>query len=1832
MTVQPLIDLARTRHGLGPDDLLACLGPLFRQVIDLHTDGLVAPLRGIEALQEDDQYRVSFDPALAYPRREAPARVDAVQRRSTGAVEVVSRSRVTHTAGERSEIQSLDVVHPHPGLPGRPDPGPPAVDRPVLVSGWQTWEHLIGHQDELTDLASLGLLLVALACGLDLADPADAENLARHRGNLFAIKPDLHPVIALLAEQMIDPDRHSRLQDLPSALQRLQSYRDQPLDFSLDLLSGELEAEAPQYRQLVLETLRDRLFDLSRRNRLLHFRSTQQSLNLTEASVPLLLDARNIQAGQLCTWSPPIARRVLRGKGLTLGSVIRWDDAPYAAGVLDGLISQARRDRSEYGQSQLRLVIAFLRWHDLKTAPEERIASPLLLLPAELTKRRGVRDSYQLLATDSVAEVNPALRQQLERLYGIELPETVDLADDAAVGQLHTVLAGQIAAGEPGVRLSIRDRPRIELIHQRAQLRFDAYQRRTGRARTALGGRSYAYSYRRRDYRPLGLQIFRDRVAVRPAPMSMLLGDPPAPRIPQISAPEVGLATPPAVERETYALDQGTDGNPYAWEIDLCAVTLANLNYRTMSLVRDYQELIAGTGRDPACTAFDRVFSAEPRPIDGAQRPHLALADRHLVVPADGSQVAAVARARDGESFVIQGPPGTGKSQTITNLIADYVARGRRVLFVCQKRAAIDVVHARLQAQGLDELTCLIHDSQADKKQFVMGLKHSYEAWLETGDDVTRAEQRREQAISMVEAALGEVERYEGVLAEADGLGPSLRTQLERLIELSGQRWGDELPASVRRWLPTPGAWWAARPAVDAVAAALIAAGQSPVLADSPLRFLAPAVLSTARPAAEVMHRAASAANTVHQLISRLDDAAGGADLNLESAAKVVELAQFLAPLARRRRAGVLRGHSAAAEDLERDVAAWQRRHDAHTQAFRAAQGWVAKPSPVEARAALEVARKREGTFLRALHGDWRQVRRMVAGGYQPPTSQATIGSSDSPVAAGGLAPSQALALLVAAQQADAELSTARTEFEQSWGHSDPEALLDLVTRARSNSDPGVVRWREKISGSASGSEAELSSQVEQLADTKSLFEEVRAALDGLLVDIDHLQLTAKKASPQDNSNDLAPDPEAAASLSGVLAALSDPETAATVHGLGRALLAMPEHPAVMSALRRLPATPDGIEYAICAAALAEASAADHEFARFDGTHLATLIDRIQRVQPDLLAAEAGLLVSRVRSAFLTEARHAGESLTGMSPADRQRKQVWTAGRRVLEHEFGKVQRYRSIRELASGDSGTVVAALRPVWLMSPTSVSDTLPLDPTLFDVVIYDEASQIPVEEAVPAMHRGSQVIVVGDRMQLPPTQYFSTGAGAPTSALDATGNGRSSPGEPSDEVDEPADEDEIPVVLDGDSFLAQSAVRLPSTMLSWHYRSRFEALIAFSNTMFYDGRLAVVPDRAPAVPGRPDIVVDVGEQAVPEISRADAAAGVDALLERSISLHQTPGSVYRRRANPGEAVYVAELVREFLRRETGLTLGIVAFSQAQQGEIERALERLAGTDDLFARRYEDELARKDGEQAVGLFVKNLENVQGDERDVMIMSICYAPGESGRMLMNFGPINQKGGEKRLNVIVSRARQHMAVVSSIEAEAITNTYNDGANTLRRFLGYARAVSRGDTAAAVAALGRSGPVPSLGRSADRVSGSSQQGEAAGAALATALRARGLVVAENLGQSAFRCDLALRRPEDQQYRVAVLLDTSARVAAQPLGERLTSNPAVLTNAGWQVVPVLLKDWHDGPDRVISALLAQVLETGTGNPPIDDEATDETARDETGRDETSTAGSGDDGSAR
>lgn len=1648
-----LIERAVDRGGLPADDVLRLLLPVFRTVQTLHETGRVAPLRGLAALEQDGDDPVTVDVSLAGPPVRNRSAIAAAER--TGAVEVE---------------QDEGTVR--------------------IVAGWQRWEHLVGHHDELTDIASLGELFVALVCGLDLADEGDAALLQERRNNLFALNPGLHPVLATVASAMIAPDRRRRAQDLADVVTRLDSYRDQPEDFDLDRV---LSAQ-PDSRAAVLEHLRDRLFDASRRNPLLHFRPTGRTINLTEASVPLVLDVRHIRASQLFTWGGPASSRLLDGKVLDVGSLVRWDDAPYASAALDALISSARRDRAEYGRDQLRLVVAFLRWHDVKNDPTTPIESPLVLAPVSLTKQRGVRDAYRMELTSTVAEVNPVLRHQLDELFGLRLPETVDLAADGAVEELRAAIEKQARATQPAVVVSLVDKPRIELVRHRAQVALQAYRRRRPSSRPTIGRRQYAYSYRRPGWAPLGVQIYADRIQRRPIPLSVELGDAPAPQHVVEQSPV-----------QTFSLQAQADDNPYTWDVDLTMVTLANFNYRTLSLVRDYDSLLAEPVEN---AAFDELFSSAPRDVaeHGATVP---VADRYLVVPADASQVGAVALARSGDNFVIQGPPGTGKSQTITNLVADFVAHGKRVLFVCQKRAALDVVHARLRAQGLGEICTLVHDSQQDKKEFVHGLRDTYERWLADDEPLEAVEGRRAALIEATTDALAEVGAYERALADVQDV-------LDRLISLRGFRWGDDLTPAEQALLPEPADWVPARPLVDSLVSALARAGAAPVLARTPVRLVDPAILHESRADAVVAQRAQEAVHAIEAVLALLVASSDADGLTVDDADAIGQMHAVLAPLVQRDLGSAVTPRTPAARRLQDATAAWREVEAAADAADRAAVGWREPLSAPDAAAALDIARRREPSAWKFLDGGWRRVKKLVADGFDAGDRLVR------PTA------TQALELLVARYDTAARADALSQELAREWGHGDLAVLSDRITAIRQYTSALAV-WRTRLA------DTEPDDVLDRLPDQ---VEAVRALLSGLVLGADDLPMTA---------------------LRDELRGLTGADGQALVRATAGTLRDLSAAPTVLRALRHLDASPDQLEYAVVAASMREARALEPSLNRLDGDRLADLLDRVAERAPELQHANAAVVTARLRARFTEAVAHSQRSVTGMNPEDRALKAVWMAGRRELEHEFGKVRAYKSIRHLASSDPGAVVAAMRPVWLMSPSSLSDTLPLE-TSFDVVIFDEASQIPVEEAVPALFRGAQVIVVGDRMQLPPTRYFQVGA--PSS-------------------DEPVSDDDAPVgvVLDSDSFLAVGSVRLPSTMLTWHYRSQYEALIQFSNAAFYEGRLTTIPDRTLThVRARP-LEVTVGS-----FTPEDIAAAVDGLLERSISAMRVLDGVYTQRTNPQEAVWIAHLVRELLARGTGQTLGIVAFSEAQQSEIERALERLGRDDAEFARRYDAEIAREEDGQVVGLFVKNLENVQGDERDVILMSVCYAAGPDGRMRMNFGPINNAGGEKRLNVIFSRARRHMVLVSSIDHTAITNTYNDGANTLRGFLHYADAVSNGDAAAAAGVL--AGLRERSGRAApETVSPIVEQ-------IADAVRAAGVEVVAGVGQSAFRADLALRPPGAAEHTVGVLVDQPTRLLAHSLDERRVTQPTALRSGGWHVVQVLATEWESDPDEVVRRLVAAV----------------------------------------
>ncbi|ATQ44045.1 DUF4011 domain-containing protein [Caulobacter mirabilis] len=1692
------------------DDVLFTALPLLRAVSTLHQHGRVADLGPGDILETNGVLRLRRPDGLL-PRYQLGA-IKAVQPPPTSALNIIDELRVTRDSETGLAVETLQAER---------DADRP-ITKPVYLPGFDAWELRLGHHDEITDIFRLGQILACLACGLDFADPDELDRFASHRQNLFVVVHRLNPVLANVIVEMTALNRHDRATDLGSLIGRLETWRDQPQALNVERVLATTDGAAPR-RTAVLSHLRDRLFDLSRRNRLLHFRATQSSVNLTVASVPLVLRLESVKPDHICTWGGEFASEVAAGKAVNLRRWLRFEDQTYLPNSLDRLISETRRDRAEYGFSHLRLVIAFLRWNNLKEAPEERITSPLLWLPVELVKKKGVTDQYVLQATGDEAEFNPALRHYLRQLHDIRLPETIDLSE-VSIEQIHAELQAQIHASEPGVELRLHAKPSIKLIHQKAVQRLQQFQRRRGRdLRRAAVGRP-DFSYDREDYRPLGLALFEQQVKPSPLPLRGAVGG-------RVQAQPVHMVAPTGeAETLTFSLPED-EGHKFAWDFDLTQVTLANFNYKKMSLVRDYNQLIEEPAPNPA---FDRIFSIEPREVETAPPPPIPLSDQWHVVAADATQTAAVGVARGGRSFIIQGPPGTGKSQTITNLIADYAGRGKRVLFVCEKRAALDVVFHRLKQSGLDDLCCLIHDSQTDKKAFVLNLREGYERWIVQGDNLDAVATARQAAVALAEEQLARLERFEAAMREApESLALSVRAMVRRAIALPPPD-GSVGPA-LRERLPDYAVWDAQRDLTGRLARILRDRFGLDSLAAHPFARLSGGLLVHPQAYAQVQTRLEACEAILDELDAAFENDGQllKSDLSLAEAVALTRAAAQIAAFDLAGRLELLDPASQPARDLTAARSDLTQLSDRVEQTGKATVHWLDKLSPQDAAAALEIARQDETSILRLLKPAWWRLGKELKARYD--FSKHAVKPRLTTLLADLAAEHEAVGAREAAEQA------LRTRYGVRDFPAFVEAVDGLTDQLRSSAL--LRRMVDALRGAPDAARAD-GLAADAVARLAAIVAADLHAPPGLTID-DLLEWLRDMREAMDDLPDLIPLLRAA-------------------HEAG---------PAYAGMLQDIAQPPEGLEALVAAESLARLMRKDPELARFDSRALTQAARRVAQAEKIGLERNAAMVRAAQHRKFLGNVRRSTLSVAQLDEAGKQFRKRYATGRRELEHEFGKTMRYRAIREIAGADTGAVVNDLKPIWLMSPLSVSDTLPLQDDLFDVVIFDEASQIPTEEAVPALSRARQVVVVGDEMQLPPTSFFS-------STLDEEEN----------TVVAEEDGERIAITLDADSLLNQAARNLPATLLAWHYRSRHESLISFSNAAFYEGRLITIPDQR--IEGRSAEIASRRSDD-PEAARL----AVDDLLARPLSFHPIEDGVYVSRCNLPEARRIAAMVRELLLRDTGLSIGVVAFSEAQQGEIESALDALAAEDAAFGALLEKEYVREDDDQFSGLFVKNLENVQGDERDVILLSICYAPGPDGRMLMNFGPINQRGGEKRLNVIFSRAKHRMAVVSTIRAEAITNTHNDGAAALKAFLQFAEASARGEGERSQAVLGALNP------GARQAFASPPPADPLRASLAAELRRRGHEVHEHVGRSQFRCDLAIAGGDGERYSLGVLLDPQPADGQARVREHYVFRPAVLRNFGWPVIEVLSTDWLRDPLGVIERIEARLA--GKSEAELDDD---------------------------
>ncbi len=1151
------------------------------------------------------------------------------------------------------------------------------------------------------------------------------------------------------------------------------------------------------------------------------------------------------------------------------------------------------------------------------------------------------------------------------------------------------------------------------------------------------------------------------------------------------------------------------------WSVEPDAVTLGLFSFAKFLMYRDLdpknwpdpQALLA----HPALAALlGEGFRNDGLPFGDETDIDAAIPVERLdhVVDADGSQTLAVESVRAGHSVVIQGPPGTGKSQTITNILATAILDGKRVLFIAEKLAALEVVKRRLERIGLGPLCLELHSHKASKKAVLAELDRTWRLGSPLPRDGSALVRRLETLRTRLNA------HATAMHARLEPSGATFFAIVGRLAQLS-----DPKPLPFACALPNAAAWTPQeledqRDRIADLGARVRAMGP---LREHPWRGTErPQVAAVDLPdLARLLERADA---TLGALVAPMALAGQPAPTTLGEAAS---LARLLAQLA-----------AAPSVDSEAIThAIWStgieglRELVGHGAAWSKARAELAERVTDAAfdsdlREARGVIAAHGGSLLRFLRSDYRRAiasLRSVVRGALPSGRDARLAIVD--------------AILDARRHRDALASgdaAGRQAFGERWKgeRSDWSGLAAIVAWVAGESDRqrnAVMRAAIRDLSARARAVTEASGQPSMQASADELAARTAAAVDAISACVAWLALRVDLAFGQATIDrvPIAALRERIARWRDGLARVTEwnawhvRAAEATRAGLGAIVGALDDGSLDAAETSR------SFEIAYHTALYRAAVARWPELGRFDGIQHDQVVEEFRRTDRDRLELAKYRVLARHDETM--PARHAGLGATG-----------------ILAAEIERRRGHRPIRRLLK-DAGSVVQAIKPVFMMSPLSVAQYLEPGAIEFDLLVIDEASQVQPVDALGAFARSRQHVVVGDSRQLPPTRFFArlTGADEETADLDETA---------------------APVAAgaaDMESILALCSARgVPPSMLRWHYRSRHQSLIAVSNREFYDDRLFIIP--SPVV--RP-------------VAHASASGSPESLSDTGeplgLSFRHLPAARYDRGGsgtNRAEAAALAAAVLEHVRTTPERTLGVAAFSIRQQeailDEIEKA-RKIHPELEEFHRRHEHE----------PFFVKNLESVQGDERDVIFISVGYGPDASGYLTMNFGPLSADGGERRLNVLITRARRRCVVFSSIRSGDIdlARAAGRGVAAFKTFLHYAE----------TGVLGTA-------ESTDRPAGSPFE-----EAVRDALVRRGLRVEGQIGVSGFFIDLAIvdaDRPG--RFLLGIECDGAAYHSSRSARDRDRLRQAVLEDHGWMIHRIWSTDWFQRPEAELEKVLAAV----------------------------------------
>ena len=1065
------------------------------------------------------------------------------------------------------------------------------------------------------------------------------------------------------------------------------------------------------------------------------------------------------------------------------------------------------------------------------------------------------------------------------------------------------------------------------------------------------------------------------------------------------------------------------------------------------------------------------VWDAEQMSIDGVVPEDKAL----LPIPADASQLYAIEAAEEGKSFVLHGPPGTGKSQTITGLIANALAQGKTVLFVAEKMAALEVVQKRLADIQLGPFCLELHSNKAKKKDVLEQLRQASEVTKYQSPSAYEATANR------IKTVRKELDQYAAALHKKQHCGMSI---FELINEFEKVENSDSIPLFSHAFVSeeTEDRLYDQ----NAVISRLVVAGKDighPH--DHPLTAVkSKTYTNTLR-------------NTLPDIISsyktRLSVLRDKADI-FATQIKNERPMTF-------RELGVLAYLADSIRDLESYPAGWATIHDFNT--YESAVRELAEHEMNMAMYEQSLDERWEKEFLGqdgvalldqysknsvkwsvgksiAFRQMTKELEQFAKGSVQLNSLGKDIANliayQEEASAAKSLfdAVGSTLGFLYRDESTDWERVARDVSAAKKTINTIDIILGDPSARCKLCADDTIHTSSTSVSGAWS-KVFETKEQLYSLLEINN--KEYSDWISGELELCNSIYDNSYQLREWITWNKVS---EEAKELG------LDNVITAYVNGL--------EHDHVLPAFQKAAYKSliiDGIDR-------------DDSLNTFTGNEFNEKVAQLRRLDSELTQLTQNEIYCRLAARvpnFTTAS--VGSSETG-----------------ILQRAIQSRGRGISIRKLFE-QIPNLLPRLCPCMLMSPISVAQYLDPNSKPFDLVVFDEASQLPTSKAVGALARGKDAIIVGDPKQMPPTSFFA-----------------------SNTTDEDhLDEEDLESILD-DCL----ALNMPQTKLLWHYRSRHESLISFSNSHFYENKLYTFPsvnDRESRV--RLVHVDGVFERGTKRVNRAEAEAVVEELMRR----FEDPDA-------------------------SKLSVGVVTFNISQQNLIDDLVTDACASNPEFEKWVY--------ESKEPMFIKNLENVQGDERDVILFSIGYGPDQNGRVSMNFGPLNREGGWRRLNVAVSRARYEMIVFATLTPDQInlSRTKAEGVAALKEFMEYASRHSLPDS--------------------ETTSFDSQkQTNGIVDAICEALQKHGYETEKNIGESAFKIDIGvIDQQNPEKYILGILLDGNGYKDAQTTRDREIAQINVLKGLGWNLFRVWTMDWWDNNEREIKNILDELESLKTETP--------------------------------